>query len=340
MTINTNMIIFVVGNSRSGTTMMGSILGNDRSVFTFRELHFFEQLWSSKNKDMAISWDESVKLAARLLSIQRCRYLIQGNPREFYEEAKKIVKNNKAGTMTSAEVFHAFLSYEALKNGKNIPCDQTPQNVFYIAEILEIFPHSRIINMIRDPRDVLLSQKMKWRRRFLGAKRMPLFEVLRSWVNYHPITITKLWNAAVDSANRYNDEPRVYTLCFEKLLTNPVAGIRDVCDFLGITYRDNLLDIPQIGSSHRADQLERKGINQEATGKWQKGGLTSSELFFCQWMAKTNMDLYGYNAALIRPNPLLILAHIISFPIKLVLAFLFSLNRMKSIVETIRKRLS
>ena len=39
-------MVFVVGNSRSGTTMMGRILGNHPDVYTFGELHFFGQLWS------------------------------------------------------------------------------------------------------------------------------------------------------------------------------------------------------------------------------------------------------------------------------------------------------
>ncbi|MFI5135892.1 MAG: sulfotransferase, partial [Chitinophagales bacterium] len=38
--------IFVVGNSRSGTKMMGRILGNHEKVHAFPEMHFFEQLWS------------------------------------------------------------------------------------------------------------------------------------------------------------------------------------------------------------------------------------------------------------------------------------------------------
>lgn len=38
--------IFIIGNSRSGTTLMGSILGLKREVFTFKELHFFSYLWS------------------------------------------------------------------------------------------------------------------------------------------------------------------------------------------------------------------------------------------------------------------------------------------------------
>lgn len=46
--------------------------------------------------------------------------------------------------------------------------------------------------MVRDPRDVLLSQKYKWKIRFLGANNIPYREVLRCWANYHPIAIAKL----------------------------------------------------------------------------------------------------------------------------------------------------
>ena len=39
--------IFVVGSSRSGTTMMGRILGNHKDIFTFNELHFFGAIWTN-----------------------------------------------------------------------------------------------------------------------------------------------------------------------------------------------------------------------------------------------------------------------------------------------------
>ena len=34
--------IFIVGSSRSSTTMMGRILGNHNQIFTFKEIHFLE----------------------------------------------------------------------------------------------------------------------------------------------------------------------------------------------------------------------------------------------------------------------------------------------------------
>ena len=37
--------LFVVGNSRSGTTMFARMLGRHPSVHTVSELHFYEELW-------------------------------------------------------------------------------------------------------------------------------------------------------------------------------------------------------------------------------------------------------------------------------------------------------
>ena len=46
--VNDTQQIFVVGSSRSGTTMMGRILDKHPSIFTFRELHFFGTIWTNK----------------------------------------------------------------------------------------------------------------------------------------------------------------------------------------------------------------------------------------------------------------------------------------------------
>ncbi len=46
--VNDTHQIFVVGSSRSGTTMMGRILDKHPSIFTFRELHFFGTIWTNK----------------------------------------------------------------------------------------------------------------------------------------------------------------------------------------------------------------------------------------------------------------------------------------------------
>jgi omega-hydroxy-beta-dihydromenaquinone-9 sulfotransferase len=337
----TKDLIFVVGNSRSGTTMMGRILGRHPSVFTLREMHFFEQLWSSADKERHISEAEATRLAARLLAIQEVGYLHQTDPGRFCEEAKEIVVSVPPEVLTAARIFEAFLLYEATKEGKSVPCDQTPRNVFYIGDILELYPEARVVNIVRDARDVLLSQKRKWKRPFLGAEdTTPLTESLRSWVNYHPITISKLWNSAVSAADSFADHHHVYSLRFEDLLADPVGTLREVCGFVGISFDDSLLEVPQIGSSSKLDQPDRNGIDTSRAGNWHKGGLSPTEIFLCQKLTGSLLRRHGYPLASAHPDPLRLCLSILSFPIKLTLALLLNLRRMRSIKEAIRRRLS
>ena len=63
--------VFVVGNSRSGTTMLANMLGRHSAMGSLREMHFFEQLWTSADRDRALSAAEATELAARLLHNQR-----------------------------------------------------------------------------------------------------------------------------------------------------------------------------------------------------------------------------------------------------------------------------
>jgi len=331
-------LVFVVGSSRSGTTMMGRILGKHPAVFTFGELHFFEQLWSSADKERRISETEAARLVARLMLVQRQGYLSRGDAKRFCEEARGSMATGQSRTYTSAEAFKNFLFYEAAKNGKTIPCDQTPRNVFYIGEILELFPEARVINMIRDPRDVLLSQKRKWKRRFLGARGIPLREALRSWVNYHPITVSKLWNASARAASRFADE-RVYSLRFEDLLADPEGAVREVCRFIDIPFNGSLLEVPQVGSSSGWDRPERKGIDKGRAGSWRKGGVSPTEVFLCERVAGPVMKRYGYPLTQVTPNPLRLGWSLASLPAKLLFALLLNLRRMRSIKETIKRRL-
>ena len=331
--------VFVVGNSRSGTTMMGRMLGANPSVYTLGEMHFFEQLWTTADKDRHLSEPEAVGLVARLLDIQRRGYLRKGDPGPFVREAEEVVASARSGALTPAEAFKVFLSYEAARNDKTVPCDQTPRNVLYAKEILELYPGARVVNMVRDPRDVLLSQKRKWKRRFLGAKGIPLREALRSWVNYHPITISKLWNASVSAATGVAGEDRVRSLRFEDLLADPDRTVREICDFVGVPFNAGMLAVPQVGSSSGRDHPGQAGVDPDKAGNWRRGGLSLTEVFLCQRVTGRLMKSHGYAPVPVAPSPVRTIWSILSLPVKLALALLLNLGRVRNIRETIKRRL-
>ena len=130
-------IILVAGNSRSGTTMMGRMLGKHGSVFTFNEDHFFEELWNPSENPQPVTGKEAIRLVARLLSIQRDGYFYQGDIQKYEAEAGGVI-GNLSDSITPPDVFAEFLKYEAGRNGKPIVCLQTPRNVYFVKEILAL----------------------------------------------------------------------------------------------------------------------------------------------------------------------------------------------------------
>ncbi|WP_345969906.1 sulfotransferase [Sulfurimonas sp. HSL1-6] len=342
MVVEGREMIFVVGNSRSGTTMMGRILGRNKDVFTFGELHFYGMMYDpAKEKNAKLSFDDSVQLFSRLLCLQREGFFSECSSLEsYYDEVNSVL--DQTIEYRNEEIYEIFALYETQKQHKTIPCEQTPKNLFFLEDILKLPLDARIINMVRDPRDVLNSQKNKWKRRFLGAKQIPIREAVRAWFNYHPITIALVWKAAV---NEYKKQARQRTerlmlVHFEELLLNPESELKRICEFLSITYDLKMLDVPQVGSSDGNDS-EEKGINKKRLNPWKHSkSLKKTEIYLCEKYCGKEMKAMGYELSNVRPNLLLLMIYYLSFPIKMGMALLLNVKRMKNMMATIKTYLA
>lgn len=304
------------------------------------ELHFFEQLWAPEDKGKVISKEQAVELASKLLLTQRVGYMTHDQDfSKFNKEASLLVEEIGNEHLSSELIFNHFTKREVALNGKSMVCEKTPQNVFYLKEIFELYPNAKIINMVRDPRAILLSQKNKWNRRNLGADYMTKKEALRLRINYHPITLSKLWNAAINAAKSFSSDARLITVRFEDLLENPETTLQTVCKHIEVDFDGNMLNITQESSSIEKDSKEI-GFKKERASNWKKGGLNTTEKWICQQMCNTNLVSNRYEIESIRPNPLYLLYYYLSFPVKISLALLMNLDRMKNIMETLKRRLN
>ena len=329
------MYIFIAGNSRSGTTMMSRILGNHPDVFSFQELHFFDELIPAANSDSKLEHFPSVKLYATLCSIQRKGYFGDHKPTPFMKEAEQVF--GLPGKHSVIQIYKNFLINETSANGKSIPCEQTPQNIFSLEEILKSIDDSRIIVMVRDPREVLLSQKFKYKRRKLSGGKIPVWESIRSRINYHPVTISKIWHAAVQQGLRFSGDKRVMQIKYEDFLQNPVQVMREICTHVNISYSDNLLDIPIVGSSNKSDSGNKRGIDSNKTGNWDKGGLNKTEIAICENINHNLMQQLGYPLSNNKAALILLMWYYILLPFKLALALLFNLRRLKNPMKIWRR---
>ena len=327
--------IFIVGSSRSGTTMMGRILGNHAHIFTFKELHFFGTIWTN-NSNQALNREEQINLLSRLLCIQVNGVFHQQDTSSFNEKA--IVLLADKNICNPLNIYELFLGAMTNEKKSTISCEQTPKNMYYLDEILAFFPQAKVINMVRDQRDVLLSQKNKWRRKFLGASNIPFYEAIRSYINYHPILTSKVWNSSLEYSLRYVDNERVKMVKLEEVLERPMLVVKDICNFLEIDFSKEMLNVPLVGSSTNKDNKQSFLIDSSKKEQWKKGGLNSAEIYLSQFVSHKMMVRFSYQLEKFPLPPLLCILYIVTFPVKLSLAFLVNIKRMKNIGEIINKR--
>lgn len=289
-------LLFITGASRSGTTLLSFVLRNQREVFGLKELQFFGEVWDPHAVSERFTRTQAVAAAAALFARQELGMLATGGNAAQRQAAGDLVDGLGQAASDPAAVFAAVVHSLAQSAGKSIPCEQTPRNIFYARELLQLYPAARIVHMVRDPRAVMASQKMRWRRRHLAAngQALPRLQSLRAWANYHPYTVARLWSQATRAALALAAEPRVTLVRFEDLVQQPEATVRGLCDRLGLEYEAAMLDVGQVNSSHQSSAGgARRGLHATAIDKWREV-LTPTEVAITERGCGALMRRFGY----------------------------------------------
>lgn len=323
--------IFIVGSSRSGTTMMSRILAKHESVYTFNELHFFSQIYTKYKKNKI---DRTSAQSVLLELFKRQYYGLFGkkDTSEYKDLSNKILVEK---TYNIIDVFKIFIEFELNNKKKTIACFHTPNNLYYVEQISKTFSNAKFVNMVRDNRDVLLSQKNKWKRKFLGARKIPFFESLRSYMNYHPITTSIVWNSSLDITIGCKERTDFFILKFEEFLLSPDIKCKELCDFLGLNYQAEMLEVANIGSSNISDSKEKR-IDSTKINKWQEGGLSSAEIYLAQFFSQSIMKEFNYSQMNFFLPPFKVLYFSIIFPFKLIFAFTLNLDRISNALKILK----
>jgi omega-hydroxy-beta-dihydromenaquinone-9 sulfotransferase len=322
-------MIFVTGASRSGTTMLSRMLGQHTCVADLKELHCFGDLIDPSHLQAHLGRKEAVQLSTHLIA--RNKRDIWGGVREEDKSQAEQLWQEIDANRPASQVISSTLALLASRQGKTIACEQTPRNIFYADHLLNIYPTLRIVHVGRDPRDVLASQKNRWKRKRLGGDNIPYAEIVRVWFNYHPYTLGKLWASATQLALRHQEHARFYLLRFEDIVANPEPELQKLCTFLGIPYEDAMLNIPQVGSSHRANIDQQTGVTQSSLNRWVET-LTSGEVFICERITRRLMQRLCYtpSASSSALNPSVI-AQVLKYPIHM--AGVFAVNPRRAWIQ-------
>lgn len=307
-------LIFVAGASRSGTTMLCRLLGLHSKVFGLQETHFFGDLWDI-DPSVRVDVEQAIDSAAKLYARQRKEVWGDAPDESDYANAKRLI--DALADRSPASVFRAFAIDIATKNGKTIAVEQTPRNIYYAADILELYSHCRVIEVVRDPRAVLSSQRSRWKMRALGAKNVPWKEIIRTFANYHALTMGLLWKKAVLAGQRVAGKPRVMRVRYEDLVSDPDYYVRKICNFIGIGFELNMLNVPHIASSTRINNSASAGIAKDGVDRWMDD-LPRGDRAICEYVNFDVVNDLGYQVD--KPNLLTlgVFVHMLRYPFHII----------------------
>ncbi|CAF0797330.1 unnamed protein product [Brachionus calyciflorus] len=227
--------IFIGGFGRSGTTLMRAILDSHPNIRCGPE----------------------TKLIPRILDWQKRIFSTDQIMRQIMDAG---IENS-----TIEESIRDFIKVIISKNGSKAKrlCDKDPNIAQYILFLKKIFPKSKFILMIRDPRAIVYSYSRIF-------KKTNDFK----YMNY----TVKRWNNFMTKAlNECNEvgSKSCLKVNYERLVMNPEREIKIVVDFIGEKWSNSLMNHEKyVGSKVKisqtewsSDQIKRK-IHTNAIDFW------------------------------------------------------------------------
>jgi hypothetical protein len=274
--------IFIVGVSRSGTTLMRRILDRHSRVAIATENHYLGHLlawegaryyfrrWGDLRDDAAVAelvdviYSGEFQRRSRLRELSPYwRWLTSKVPREDIEAYLLASDRSERG------IFEAFLRIYADRRGKAIIGEKTPAHIAYVETLLEWFPDGRVIHCIRDPRAIYVSEL---RRRMQHAVHFPyrqLAVIPAVLGRFVLLEVVWAWASAVHRhrtlQRRFPDRYRVVR--FEDVVATPQDTLGSVCDFLGIALEPHMLE-QKVTS--RGALVGEAGFDSGAAQRWRE----------------------------------------------------------------------
>lgn len=306
--------LFIGGCPRSGTTWVWSIfkyhpqvistfesfvydifllpfINLDRPFFKarFKEIKNrlgITKVFDSTNiKDQDI-WDCIVNLHKVYPSIRLYQYVTPQQIAGFVEEAQS---QSNLSTIKKAEyiiesIFDCYYQKSG-GTGNNIFVDKTPSNIFHGERILQQFPESKLIEVIRDGRDVCMALEV------FG----------KFWCPRTREKQIRQWRKSIESGMKLKSNKeyshRIFTVKYEDLKKDTFRIIRDIFQFAQIESSNEIISrvIENTNRVKEKDKVSKKGLpyKRGIVGQW-KDNFTSEDIQIIKDIAGDILELLGY----------------------------------------------
>ena len=278
------MPIFIVGSSRSGTSLMLEIINRMSSHKIALETHYFDDLRPRLGDPCCrLSDDEKIKVENYFLAISHRPYGVKGDPEKSPVGREKLRNLAEELGGSGDAYFEAHCRLHRLDDRIEVVDawgEKTPRHVCRIKEIAEAFPKSRFIFMLRDPRAVVFSYA-KWSKKHHEIveatedhelRKLRRQEAERMRRSFHPVIATMVWKSAVStSLNARNvlGDHRFKIVRYESLCESEDETIEDLWNWIDTKEVDHDATVPFTNSSFEEGENET-GLSQKSVNRWKE----------------------------------------------------------------------
>ena len=269
---------FIVGASRSGTTLLRLMLNAHSRLFLPRELKYFQTLHAPVDVE---SWTSPVpddtyrRLVRQYLEARRDLFATD------LDRLEAQIAEDPERTLRGP--YRVVLEHLCRQHGKARWGEKTPHNLFYVDVLNDMFPGAKFIHVVRDPRAVTRS---------MNAIAYYSGETVFNALN---------WRRSIrEGATAFQDvlsPDQQLNVSYEDLVSAPEATLRTICHFLHEAYEPAMLRFYETAADHMPSTIRtpaiRNPVNQESLSKW-KTQLTRTEIEIVEVLCSAEMERLGY----------------------------------------------
>lgn len=281
--------IFVVGCSRSGTTLLRLMLTCHPDVSIPPESPFITKLYPKWGHIRIQTVEETRQLCDDLFSSDN-KFRDWGlSPREILENLEAIRPYDFREFVDA--VYCLYL--KRMKKNTAQWGDKNPRHTNHIGLLMKVFPKAKFIHIIRDGRAVLNS--------FINAN--------RKHGKIYPDTpyeAAQYWRNTLRVAYTFRKVPSYFEIHYEKLVGDPGKELLRLCRFLGIRYLPReMLSYPSVNANLQLVPKDRlswheatlRPVDISKVSKW-SSQLRRSHAVYFELCAGWELDKYGYDVIL------------------------------------------
>lgn len=262
---------FILGPGRSGTALLMWILNTHPECIALPEIkhvtHFYQKYKDVETVTLELITDMTAYFSKKIAN--KNLMIFAFNYQAFFEDLK--IGQKISYDQLCRKIYMNYSSFLFPDKKIRVAIDKNPLYSMRVDDLAPLFKEAKFLFMIRDYRAYVLStyENLGNRGKLVSAHLYSFF-----WLNHMRLI----------NRNQKKRGERCMVLRYEDFTTNAPLSVKEVCDFFGLSYSDEMLEyykvfeknlalLETIVHPRRIKKIRQlsKPINPARLSSWQKG---------------------------------------------------------------------